>query len=95
MVEVLLFVACPTSPAIHQYEARAILRLTLEPFWQVAFKHFECLDIKKTYILIIYGMYMGRLMLFWLKEHLYDNSIKSYNLRHVILFSFICLANIL
>lgn len=38
---------------------------------------------------------MGRFVLFWLKEHLYDDSIKSYNLWHIVLYSFIYIANIL
>ena len=42
----------------------------------------ECLNVKETYILIVNGMYMRRFVLFWFKEHLDDNSIKSNNLWH-------------
>ena len=64
---------------------KSICRSDIQPFFtrflctnrKVTFRHFKCIDIKHTHILIIKSMNMCGFVFLWLKEHLDDYSIKA------------------
>lgn len=60
----------------------------------IAFRHFECLDIKHSHLFIVQCINMSGLVLLGLKEHLYDDPIKTTYFRHISI-SFVVLLTFL
>ena len=54
-------------------------------FRKVTFCHFCGMNVEKSNIFIIYGMYVSRVMLFRLVEHLDNNTVKMSDFGHSLI----------